>query len=111
MSRKGLLLFLACGIAWGIPYLFIRFAVLDFSVPTIILFRTAIGALVLLPIAYRRKSLMPALRAWKTVVAFALLEMVGPWWLINSAEHGHINSGLAGLLIATVPLSISKMLL
>ena len=103
MSRKGLLLFLACGIAWGIPYLFIRFAVLDFSVPTIILFRTAIGALVLLPIAYRRKSLIPALRAWKTVVAFALLEMVGPWWLINSAEHGHINSGLAGLLIATVP--------
>jgi len=103
MSRKGLLLFLACGIAWGIPYFFIRFAVQDFSVPTIILFRTALGAIVLLPIAYRRKALLPALRAWKTVVAFAMLEMVGPWWLINSAEHGHINSGLAGLLIATVP--------
>jgi drug/metabolite transporter (DMT)-like permease len=29
--------------------------------------------------------------------------MIVPWWLINSAENGHINSGLAGLLIATVP--------
>jgi drug/metabolite transporter (DMT)-like permease len=32
--------------------------------------------------------------------------MVGPWWLLTTAEGGnpsHINSGLAGLLIATVP--------
>jgi drug/metabolite transporter (DMT)-like permease len=43
------------------------------------------------------------LKAWKTVLAFAALEMVGPWWLINTAENGHIGSGLAGLLVATVP--------
>jgi len=103
MSRKGLLLFLAVGFAWGIPYFFIRIAVQDFSVPTIILARTAIGALVLIPMAWRSGALIPALKAWKTVVAFAVLEMVGPWWLINSAENGHIGSGLAGLLIATVP--------
>jgi drug/metabolite transporter (DMT)-like permease len=103
MSRKGLLLFLACGVAWGIPYFFIRVAVEDFSAATIILARTAIGALVLVPLAMRRGALMPALKAWKTVVAFAMLEMVGPWWLINTAENGHIGSGLAGLLIATVP--------
>ncbi len=103
MSRKGLLLFLACGFAWGIPYFFIRIAVEDFSAPTIILFRTAIGALVLVPLAMRQGALLPALKAWKTVAAFAFLEMVGPWWLINTAENGHIGSGLAGLLIATVP--------
>lgn len=103
MSRKGLLLFLACGIVWGIPYFFIKIAVEDFSAPTIILARTAIGALVLVPIALKRKAFLPALRKWKTVLAFALFEMIGPWWLINTAENGHINSGLAGLLIATVP--------
>lgn len=103
MSRKGLLLFLACGIAWGIPYIFIKFAVQDFSVPAIVLVRTLIGGLVLLPIAIRRKAIAPALKKWKTVLAFACIEMVGPWWLLNSAENGHINSGLAGLLIATVP--------
>lgn len=103
MSRKGLLLFLACGLAWGIPYFFIRVAVEDFSPSTIILARTAIGALVLVPLALSQGALMPALKAWKTVLAFAVLEMVGPWWLINTAENGHIGSGLAGLLVATVP--------
>ena len=103
MSRKGLLLFIACGFAWGIPYFFIRIAVEDFSAPTIILARTAIGALVLVPLAIKQGALIPALKAWKTVLAFALLEMVGPWWLINTAENGHIGSGLAGLLVATVP--------
>jgi drug/metabolite transporter (DMT)-like permease len=103
MSRKGLLLFLACGLAWGIPYFFIRVAVEDFSAPTIILARTAIGALVLVPLALRQGALLPALKAWKSVLAFAMLEMVGPWWLINTAENGHIGSGLAGLLVATVP--------
>lgn len=103
MSRKGFLLFLACGIVWGIPYFFIKIAVQDFSAPTIIFVRTVIGALVLVPLALRRKAFLPALKKWKTVLAFAAFEMIGPWWLINSAENGHINSGLAGLLIATVP--------
>ncbi|MEN9731742.1 MAG: hypothetical protein RL488_1052, partial [Actinomycetota bacterium] len=39
MSRKGLLLFLACGIAWGIPYFFIKVAAEDFSASTVILAR------------------------------------------------------------------------
>ncbi len=103
MSRKGLLLFLACGIVWGIPYFFIKIAVEDFSAPTIILARTAIGALVLVPLALKRKAFIPALKKWRVVLIFALFEMIGPWWLINTAEDGHINSGLAGLLIATVP--------
>ena len=102
MSRKGLLLFLAVGIAWGIPYFFIRIAVAYFSPATIILARVLVGAAVLLPLAIRQKSFLPALRAWPWVLSFALIEMVGPWWLITSAEK-HVSSGLAGLLVATVP--------
>ena len=34
---------------------------------------------------------------------YALLEMCGPWYLITHAET-KINSGLAGLLVATVPI-------
>lgn len=102
MSRKGLLLFLAVGIAWGVPYFFIRVAVRDFSPATIIMARVLIGAAVLLPLAIKQKALIPALRAWPWVLAFALIEMVGPWWLITNAEQ-HVSSGLAGLLVATVP--------
>jgi len=103
MSRRGLLLFLAAGVAWGLPYMFIRIADKDFSVPMIVFSRVAIGALVLIPLAVKRGALMPALRRWPVVLTFAILEMVGPWWLITSAENGHVTSGLAGLLISTVP--------
>ncbi|MEY4425087.1 MAG: hypothetical protein RJB56_714 [Actinomycetota bacterium] len=102
MSRKGLLLFIAAGLAWGVPYLFIRIAVEDFSTPTIVFSRVVVGAIVLVPLAIHRKSLIPALKAWPWVLAFAVIEMVGPWWLLTEAER-QINSGLAGLLIATVP--------
>jgi drug/metabolite transporter (DMT)-like permease len=102
MSRKGLLLFLIAGTAWGMPYLFIRIAVEDFSTWTIVFTRVIIGAAVLIPIAVYRKALLPALKAWKYVLAYATLEMIGPWFLITEAERV-INSGLAGLLVATVP--------
>jgi drug/metabolite transporter (DMT)-like permease len=102
MSRKGLLLFIAAGVAWGLPYFFIRIAVEDFSTPTIIFARVVVGAAVLLPLAIRRNAIRPALKAWPWVLAFALIEMVGPWWLITEAERS-ITSGLAGLLVATVP--------
>ena len=103
MSRKGLLLFLACGIAWGVPYFFIKVAAEDFSTSMIILSRVVVGAAVLTPLAIRRGAFVPALKAWKASLAFALFEMAGPWWLVTAAEDGHISSGLAGLLIATVP--------
>ena len=102
MSRKGLILFIATGIAWGLPYFFIRIAVEDFSTPTIIFARVVIGSLVLIPLAIYRKALMPAIRQWRWVLAFAAIEMIGPWWLITDAER-HISSGLTGLLVATVP--------
>lgn len=102
MSRKGLFLFISAGVAWGLPYFFIRIAVEDFSTPTIIFARVVVGAAVLLPLAIRRNAIRPALKAWPWVLAFAFIEMVGPWWLITEAERS-ITSGLAGLLVATVP--------
>jgi drug/metabolite transporter (DMT)-like permease len=102
MSRKALLLFLAAGFAWGIPYFFIRIAVEDFSTYSIVLFRVLIGALVLVPLALKQGALLLALKHWPWVLGFALLEMAGPWWLITESGR-HLSSGLIGLLIATVP--------
>ena len=102
MSRKALWLFLAAGLAWGIPYFFIKIAVQDFSTYSIVLFRVIIGAAVLIPLALKSGALKLALKHWHWVLGFALLEMVAPWWLITEAAN-HISSGLTGLLIATVP--------
>lgn len=102
MSRKGLWLFIACAIAWGIPYAFIRVAVEQFDVATIVFARVVIGAAFLIPFAIHRKAIMPALKHWPWVLAFALIEMAGPWFLITNAEKT-VSSGLTGLLIAIVP--------
>ena len=106
MSRRGWFLFIIVGFLWGIPYLFIKVAVdpdNGFTPAIVVCLRTAIGAAILIPIAIKQKQLMPALRGIKYVAPYALLEMIGPWILIGTAEQ-KISSGLAGLLIASVPI-------
>ena len=106
MSRRGWFLFILTGFLWGIPYLFIRVAVdtdNGFTPAIVVCLRTAIGAAILLPWAIKEKSLMSAIRGMKYVLPYAILEMIGPWILIGTAEQ-KIQSGLAGLLVATVPI-------
>jgi len=95
-------LFVSASVLWGIPYALIRIALQGFPPASIVLARVAIGALVLIPLAAQRGGLRGALKKWPYVVAFALVEMAGPWILLTSAEQ-HISSSLAGLLIGTVP--------
>jgi len=106
MSRRGWLLFLATGLLWGIPYLFIKVAVDPdggFAPAIVVCLRTAIGAAILIPWAILQKSLGSAMRGIKYVAPYAVLEMIGPWILIGTAEQ-KISSGLAGLLVASVPI-------
>jgi drug/metabolite transporter (DMT)-like permease len=106
VSRRGWFLFILVGFLWGIPYLFIKVAVdpdNGFTPAIVVCLRTAIGAAILIPIAIKQKQLISALRGIKYVAPYALLEMIGPWILIGTAEQ-KISSGLAGLLIASVPI-------
>lgn len=102
MSRRGWWLFLALGLIWGIPYLLIRIAVADLPPVFVAFARTGIGALLLLPVAMLRGELLPALRHWRPLLLFTLVEISVPWWLLGYAET-RINSSTAGLLIALVP--------
>ncbi|MEN9748600.1 MAG: hypothetical protein RLZZ603_1292 [Actinomycetota bacterium] len=103
VNRKAVWLFLAVSFFWGIPYALIRLALQGFEPATIVFVRVVIGACVLLPIAASRKgTIRSAMRHWPWVLAFALIEMAGPWILLNTAEQ-HISSSLAGLLIGAVP--------
>jgi drug/metabolite transporter (DMT)-like permease len=104
ITRRGWLLFAAMCVIWGIPYLLIKVAVRDLSPATLVLCRTGIGALILLPIAASRDTLRPALRRWKPVLAFGAIEMALPWWLLSNAET-KLSSSLTGLLVAAVPLA------
>ncbi len=103
MTRRGLALFGAMCVIWGIPYLLIRVAVRDLSPATLVLARTGIAALLLLPIAVARDELRPLVRHWPAVLAFAGVEIALPWVLLGAAEQD-ISSSLTALLIAAVPL-------
>ena len=103
MTRRDYTLFGLLCVIWGIPYLFIKFALTDFSPATVVLLRTSIAALIMVPIALARGELHLALKAFPWVLAFALVEMAGPWLLLNDAET-RVSSGLSALMIATTPL-------
>ena len=103
MTRKSWSLFAAVGFLWGIPYLLIRVAVRDFSPAMVVFSRVLIGGLILVPLALRQKSFGAALKNFKYIFLYAAFEIMGPWFLITKAEM-KISSGLAGLLVATVPI-------
>ena len=106
MSRRGWFLFILVGFLWGIPYLFIKVAVNPengFTPAIVVCLRTAIGAAILIPLAIRQRQFGVAMRGARYVFLYALLEMIGPWILIGTAER-KITSGLAGLLVASVPI-------
>jgi drug/metabolite transporter (DMT)-like permease len=106
MSWRGWLAFAALGIIWGLPYFFIKLAVLELPPLIVAWGRLALATLILLPIAWRRGTLRAVLPHKAAVVAFALAEFVVPFTAISFGERW-IDSSVTGILIASVPLTIA----
>jgi drug/metabolite transporter (DMT)-like permease len=103
VSRRGWVLFAAMCVLWGIPYLLIKVAVAEVSVAVLVFARTALGALVLLPLAARPGAVTVVRARWRALLVFALVEIIGPWALLSDAERV-LDSSLTGLLVAAVPI-------
>lgn len=104
MTARGWFLFSLMGVVWGIPYLMIKVAVDEVSPSAVVFVRCALGALLLLPFALRQPGLARNVRThWKPMLAFAVIEIIGPWYTLTDAER-HLSSSTAGLLIAGVPI-------
>jgi drug/metabolite transporter (DMT)-like permease len=97
------LLFAAMCVLWGIPYLLIKVAVAEVSVSVLVFARTALGALVLLPLAARSGAVAVVRAHWRWLLVFAVVEIIGPWALLSDAER-LLDSSLTGLLVAAVPI-------
>ena len=102
MSRRGWVLFTAMAVIWGIPYLLIKVAVGEVSPVLVVVVRCVVGAALLLPWTIARGWLRPALRHWRPLLLFTVLEMTLPWFLLSWAEQS-LSSSLTGLLVASVP--------
>jgi len=97
--------FAALSVIWGLPYLFIKLAVTEISPAGVAWARIAIGAAILVPVAYRRGTLRSAATHWRGICAFALAEMAVPFFLVSLGERW-ISSSLTAILIATVPFTV-----
>jgi drug/metabolite transporter (DMT)-like permease len=93
----------ALGVAWGIPYLLIKIAVAELDPAVVVFGRSAIGALLLLPLAIYRKQVLVVLKRWRPLLFFTFIEIVIPWYFLSTAEL-HLPSSTAGLLLAVIPL-------
>ena len=98
--------FAALGVIWGVPYFLIKLAVQELSPWVVAWSRITLAALVLLPIAWRRGALHALGEHKMAIVAFALIEFVVPFSAISIGERW-IDSSATGILIASVPLTIT----
>jgi drug/metabolite transporter (DMT)-like permease len=104
VTRRALVLFLSLGVVWGIPYLLIKVAVDEISPAQLVLARTALAALILMPIALAKGAVQPVLSHWRWLLVFVVVEIAVPWVLLGRAET-RLPSSTTGLLVAAVPLA------
>lgn len=109
MSARAWTSFAAVSVLWGIPYLFISIAVDHGISPAFLAWsRVLLGALVLLPIAWRA-GLLGSLRphcGW--VLVYAIVEIAIPFPLIAFGEE-RVSSSIAAILIAAAPLIVAVL--
>jgi drug/metabolite transporter (DMT)-like permease len=104
MTRRAWILMLALAGLWGASYMFIEIS-LDggFSSTFLVFARTALGALVLAPVALSRGAFAPARRHLPLLSFIALIQVTGPFLLITVGQH-HVTSSMAGILVASAPI-------
>jgi drug/metabolite transporter (DMT)-like permease len=104
MSRRSWILFGLLAAFWGASYLFIKVALEDDLAPAFIVFaRTALAALVLLPLAYARNALGGLREQAGAIVVLAAIQVAAPFMLITIGEQD-LPSALTGILVATAPI-------
>lgn len=100
MTVRAWLLFAAVALVWGVPYFFIKVAV-EAGVPSAFVAwsRVALGAAVVVPLAWRRGALSGLRGRWWAVAAYAVCEVALPFLLIAAGEE-RVASSLTAVLIA-----------
>jgi drug/metabolite transporter (DMT)-like permease len=104
MSRRSWVMFLSLAALWGASYLFIKVGLEDDLAPPFIVFaRTALAALVLLPLAAHLGALAGVRERLAPLFVLGLIQVTGPFMLITIGEQ-EISSSLTGILVAGAPI-------
>jgi drug/metabolite transporter (DMT)-like permease len=103
MTPRGKFLFIALALIWGIPYLLIKVAMGELTPASLVFLRTTLGAVLLLPFVLGRGNLRALAARWRPLLLYTVAELAIPWVLLSDVER-RVDSSLAGLMVASVPL-------
>jgi drug/metabolite transporter (DMT)-like permease len=104
VARRSIGLLLLLSAFWGASYLFIKVALDDGVSPwAVVSIRTALAALVLVPLAMQRGVLGSLRGRLGPIVVLSLVQVAGPLTLIALGEE-RISSSLTGILVASAPI-------
>jgi drug/metabolite transporter (DMT)-like permease len=103
MSRRSWTLLVIVAAMWGGSFLLTSIAIRDLAVPVVSLFRTGVGAIVLVPIALRRGALAGLRTQLWPVFLLGLVQLAAPFMLLGFGQRT-VPSGLAGILVSSTPL-------
>jgi drug/metabolite transporter (DMT)-like permease len=104
MSRRSLVKLMLLSAFWGASYLFIKVALEDGVSPwAVVSARTALAALVLVPLAMHLGVLGSLRGRLGPVLVLALVQVAVPLTLIALGEE-RISSSLTGILVASAPI-------
>jgi drug/metabolite transporter (DMT)-like permease len=111
VSTRAWVAFATVSVLFGIPYLFIKIAVDGGLSPAFVAWsRVVMGAVILLALSHRAGLLSSLSGRGRWLLAYALVEIAIPFPLIAEGER-HIDSSLAAIIIAAVPLLIAVLAL
>ena len=89
---------------WGTSFMFISISVESMHPLTIVFYRVLIGALILSVVVYVKGLKLPfTLNAWLAYLMMGVIGNVLPFFLISWGQLS-VNSGIAGMIMATMPL-------
>jgi len=104
MKAKHWLVFLLLGFIWSSSFMWIKIAIQEVGPITLVAFRVLFGLLFgVVVILIQRVELPRTLKAWTPLLVIGLTNIAIPFFLISWGEL-HIDSAVASILDATVPL-------
>lgn len=104
INQRNYLLLALLILIWGSSFLLINRSLLFFSPEQVVGYRLLIGSFVMIFIAFLNgKSLPGSLLPWLHFIIFAIIGNILPFLLIAKGQLS-ISSGMAGLLMAIMPL-------
>jgi drug/metabolite transporter (DMT)-like permease len=98
------LLLMSLVLLWGTSFMFVSISVESLHPLTTVFYRVFIGALILTAVAYAKGLKLPlSISAWLSFIVMGAVGYVLPFFLISWGQLS-VNSGIAGMIMATMPL-------